>query len=66
MRLTEDSQFNELSRRCDLAMKAATAHNAIEIMGDYLNVNIPALPEPLRTKFSRVLDNLAERSVLGP
>jgi len=66
MRLTEDSQFSELSRRCQLAAKAPTARKAIEVMGDFLNVNIPSLPEPLRTQFSRTLDTIAQRSVLGP
>ncbi len=66
MHLTKEHEFQELIRRCDLAMRAPTARRALEIMGDYLGVEISELPEPLRTRYSHVLRTLAERSVTGP
>lgn len=66
MLLTEDSQFRELDRRCDLALAARSAQDLLRVMGTYLNVNIPGLPEPLRTKFGRVLDVLAYKTFAEP
>ena len=63
MTLTEDAQFRELERRCDLALAGRTAREQLQFMGDYLNANIPSLPEPLRVKFNRVIDSLAYNTV---
>lgn len=66
MLLTEDTQFRELDRRCDLALAARSAQDLLRVMGTYLNVNIPGLPEPLRVKFSKVLDVLAYKTFVDP
>jgi hypothetical protein len=66
MLLTEDSQFRELDRRCDLALAARSAQDLLRVMGTYLNANIPGLPEPLRSKFGKVLDVLAYKTFVQP
>jgi len=64
MKVTGD-HLKELERRCDLALASKTAREQIEIMGEYLNANIPSLPPILRTKFNRVLDVLCYKTVFG-
>jgi hypothetical protein len=66
MLLTEDVQFRELDRRCDLALSARTARELLQVMGAYLNVNIPSLPEPLRIKFDKVIGALAYTTFMSP
>lgn len=65
MRLTEDYEFRELSRRMKLAQMLSTAAEQIEVMGDFLNANIPSLPEPLRSEFRRTLRLIAQKTVMG-
>lgn len=58
-------QLKELERRCDLALGCRSAREQIKIMGEFLNVNIPSLPKPTRSKFNRLLDDIAHKTVMG-
>lgn len=62
MRLTERTEFDELERRCTVAMACKTASRQIEVMGDYLNANIPSLPVPLRMAFRSVISSIAHNT----
>ena len=64
MKVTGD-QLKELEARCDRALVASTAREQLQIMGGFLNANIPSLPVPIRSKFRRVLDGIAQKTIMG-
>ena len=65
MKLTEAHQFAELTRRCDAALLCETAAEQIEVMGEYLNADRDALPEPLLVQFDAMIDDLAVKTFRG-
>ena len=65
MQLTK-AQLKELGVRCDAALKRRTFKGQMRAMGTWINVDIKALPGPLRAKFRLVLRAIATTTIMGP
>jgi predicted small secreted protein len=65
MQLDED-KLNELERRCDITLQQSTFKQQMEVMGDWLKVDVERLPTRAKLKFRRVLRAIARTTVLGP
>jgi hypothetical protein len=59
-------ELKQLNARCDAALKRRTFKGQIGVMDTWLNVDIKALPSPLRAKFRRVLKAMAYTTIMGP
>lgn len=64
MQLNEN-QLKELDTRCDLTLRQPTFKRQIEMMGDWLNVDIERLPAQTKAKFRRVLQVMALSTFTG-
>jgi hypothetical protein len=65
MQLNEDN-LNELERRCDTTLQQSTFKQQMEVMGDWLAVDVDRLPARAKQKFRRVLRAIARTTILGP